>query len=594
MQENYINGLPRRWGASLSALFEKNKDEHEDKRRMVWELQSDAFHLPITSTLEEIATHAEQTARECYALCDQVKTVDAILEGIKEICDRKNVKYHESEKPRDTIARAIDPVWWNRQLRKEVARTLEHVAIQLGFTSLKQGPYISTESAIQQIMRNRQNAKLLESKVLVNQHGQEYKMSDLADLGIANKKIRLGELMTRMRGFEEIAFDMNHVAMFWTITCPSKFHAVGGENKKYNGATPRDAQAYLVAVWARIRAAFQRAAIKCYGIRIAEPHTDGCPHWHMMLFVEKYQQEKMESIITRHALDEDGYEPGALKNRVKLVRIEAGKGSAAGYIIKYISKNVAGEGVGEHKTRDGYTITNDLFDGIELTPSDRVTCWAQRWGIRQFQQIGGAPIGVWRELRRVKAETVQQAPEVIKAAWRAVQKIESDDAAIAKQADFAAYVNAQGGPFVGRNGAVRVATKMVLVEGRYETGEQERPCGVYAIRSPDEVYESVRYQWTLKGEKCAANPGMSPVFFALPWTGVNNCTRIGFSTARKMEVATKKLVKQVENKIFPASLGIDWPEIVRQGKAVERETKNFTMKRNNHVRNFEDVPVLRR
>jgi hypothetical protein len=121
-----------------------------------------------------------------------------------------------------------------------------------------------------------------------------------------------------------VAQDLRHVGMFWTITCPSKFHSVGGTNEKYNGATPRDAQAYLVKVWAKMRAAQHRQGIQPYGFRIAEPHSDGCPHWHM-LFVAREHAEAMNEIIRAYALAEDGAEAGAEKNRAKLVAIEAAR-----------------------------------------------------------------------------------------------------------------------------------------------------------------------------------------------------------------------------------------------------------------------------
>jgi hypothetical protein len=242
----------------------------------------------------------------------------------------------------------------------------------------------------------------------------------------------------------------------------------------------------------------------------------------MLLFVDPARVNDMEMIVTAYAIKEDEEERGAHENRVKLVRIEAGKGTAAGYIAKYVSKNIDGTGVGDHKVFENgttYTIVPDLFGNMELTPSARVTYWSQVWGIRQFQQIGGAPVGVWRELRRVKAEALLTAPEAVKAAHAAVQKIESTDPAVAKQADWAAYLWAQGGPDVMRKAlAVRVAAREVEINGRYKVGVQKKPVGVYAAAFPHEVYEGVHYRWTITdGRSSAAS-------ISRPRTGVNNCT----------------------------------------------------------------------
>jgi hypothetical protein len=404
--------------------------------------------------------------------------------------------------------------------------------------------------------QNRANAKLLESRIATNEHGQSYTVAELAAKGMGNKSLRRGELMTRIRGFEEVAEARRDVGMFWTITCPSEFHSVGGTNPNYNGATPRDAQAYLVNSWALQRAALARQGLKLYGFRIAEPHTDGCPHWHMLLFVGPTEQPKswhppmvaayiqrtaeeaatrVRRVITLYARYYHPFEPGAKKNRVKLVRIEAGKGTAAGYIAKYVAKNIDGAGVGDHKSFENgqtYIVAPDIFGDLEITASQRVTYWSQVWGIRQFQQIGGAPVGVWRELRRIKAEAIRQAPEVVRVAHAACQKIESEEAAVAKQADFGAYMMAQGGPVIGRRAAIKIAAKEVEIKGRYATYSAPKPVGVYAVAFPAEVYESVRFRWTIAGPGASAG-----VAFDLPRTGVNNCTGGGDPAWTKPEFA---------------------------------------------------------
>lgn len=522
-------GIPTRMARAMYALFQRDgQEEHQEKVDLIDRLLCDVDRIPLADERgfitgePSIYRAADEAARAAWDFCHKLGTADAILAAVAALCARRGIAPPKGDTDDERIARAVDKAWWRKHLRTEWKRRFEHTSIQLGLTYLRADPYVSRETAIMQDAQNRANMELLQQRIATNEHGQSFTVAELWAKGMGNKALRRGELMTRIRGFEEVADDLRHVGLFWTITCPSKFHSVGGTNPKYNGATPREAQAYLCDVWKKIRAALHRAGIRPYGFRIAEPHSDGCPHWHLLLFVAREDADAMEATVKHYALEEDGEEAGAQKNRVKLVRIEAGKGTAAGYIAKYVSKNIDGHGVGDHTTFEKgttYVLQPDVFGDLELTPSARVTYWSQVWGIRQFQQIGGAPVGVWRELRRVKAETILNAPEAIKAAHLACQKVESEDPAVAKQASYAAFLYAMGGPTVGRRGAIKIAARAITIKGRYATYEDEKPVGVYATAFPNEVYEGVHYRWTIDGAGSRPAAANRP-----PRTGVNNCT----------------------------------------------------------------------
>lgn len=332
-------------------------------------------------------------------------------------------------------ARAFCVRWWRRRLRKLAARGCEQVARSLGLVSKKKGLYCSDFRMSRRQGQQKRNRNLLERMQAENADGYKATLAELSDKGVSNPVNRHGELMTRIRGFEEIATELGFIGLFFTLTCPSKYHAVlssGRRNSKYEGATPAEAQKYLCDQWAKIRAKWQREDIRCFGFRVAEPHHDGTPHWHLMLFVLPDRKAAARHWFMKYALQVDGGERGAIDNRADCVEIDPAKGSAAGYIAKYISKNIAGAGVHGIDYESG---SGELW----ADTAARVDAWASCWGIRQFQQIGSVSVTVWRELRRIRNPELFDPAELqlIMAACTA--------------GDWCEFVRLMGGPLVRRD-----------------------------------------------------------------------------------------------------------------------------------------------
>lgn len=584
MYQSAYPNLPRRIAGVLSALYEGGgRAENKKKFAVIDAILADE-KIPLNLGVSGVHRKGDQMSREVFRIVAKCKTMLAIKMQVFELCKANGINMPVGETDGEILKRALDKAWWVRNLSIEVKRRHELANIQLGITGGTGDEYLSREVAMMQKRQNTANRKLLES-VIVTNGIDKYSLAELADLGMANKTLRKNELMTRIRGFEEIATELNHTAMFWTITCPSAYHSVQGRNKKYNGATPRQAQKYLCKIWSRMRAAFNREGIRPYGFRIAEPHTDGTPHWHMLFFVDRKDAARMEQIIKHHALAEDFGEWKEEENRVKLVHIETHNGmSAAGYIVKYISKNIDGGGVGDHMSfKDGetYIIKSDMLGQEEIVPSQRVTYWSQVWGIRQFQQIGGAPVGVWRELRRVPAEGIDKMPYEVQEAWEACQKdavvyldkekkpVLDDNGNPTTQASFANYLRAQGGVHMGKNYRVRIYKETAIVEGKYATYEQQKPVGIYAASAPDEIIKSKRYTWERVDVPLAVDFAFA---FGGSRTGVNNCTDYvphWQETKAKQEEKNQKFSRDYVDEAIRDSQGWDFErEYDKNGKLI--------------------------
>lgn len=394
-----------------------------------------------------------------WAMYQRAGAITQQLGQTPPLWDRINNKVFIEAEASSAIFRMTSPTWWRNHLRRKSNEWREHLQIALRNVSKKGNPYASRTTIGEWREQKHRTREFLKGMELEDTEGNRISLIDKYDGSVANPAIRRCELMTRIRGFENICNQLGYIGEFYTLTAPSKYHATtkaGYSNSKWSGSSPADTQRYLRSVWERVRAKLHREDLRIFGIRVAEPHHDGTPHWHMLMFMEPENVDRVREILRDYAFKEDSKELNsdkARKARFHAEAIDPDKGSATGYVAKYISKNI-----------DGYALDDELDDDTkqplkEMAPA--VSAWAARWRIRQFQFIGGAPVSVYRELRRMAD------PET--ALGLSVEFAAVHDAA--DVGDWAGYINAQGGPFVRRDDLV-VRTYYEQAEDLNEYGEE--------------------------------------------------------------------------------------------------------------------------
>ncbi|EMI7182100.1 replication endonuclease [Klebsiella pneumoniae] len=427
--------------------------------------------------------------------------------------ERVTKKYASEQDIAPAVMRMFNETWWRGRLRRIAAAWREYLQIAVGNVSKKKHTYASKTCVAEWREQKRRTREFLKGLELEDEDGNRISLIEKYDGSVANPAIRRCELMTRIRGFENICNELGYMGEFYTLTAPSKYHATtkaGYRNHKWNGANPSDTQSYLTSLWARIRAKLHREDIRIFGIRVAEPHHDATPHWHMLMFMLPEHAERVRTVIRDYAWQEDGNELSsdkARKARFHAEAIDLEKGSATGYVAKYISKNI-----------DGYALdgeTDDESGELLKDTAPAVSAWAARWHIRQFQFIGGAPVTVYRELRRM-ADT--ETAHGLSVEFAAVH-----DAADA--GDWAGYVNAQGGAFVRRDD-LQVRT---LYEARSEFNQygEETVCirGVYdaTVGAGSPVLTRLT-QWKIVPKRAVDLAVDLKGASAPSWSSVNNCT----------------------------------------------------------------------
>ncbi|MCX9115986.1 replication endonuclease [Providencia rettgeri] len=457
LAEHISNGFFTLYEAYCDQLIEQNDGDRE----IIYE---DSAQTQIYGALAELSLnlHVTPLYHQSYL---------KVLKNRKRRRGKQNLTTHQVI---PAISRLVNADYWHRKLKAHRTQWIEAIMIANMDVCINRHPYASKQ-AIRAVQAQRlSNMQYLQGMDIQDvETGERFDLFDKVMASVSNPEIRRMELMAQMAGIERVAKERGDIGMFITLTCPSKYHPTKqrkGKNKgdlhavlnhkwKDEAYTPKDGQRYLVKVWSRIRSAFNDNNINIYGVRVVEPHHDGTPHWHMLLFVDKASRAKAIDIIRKRALKEDGNEAGAQKYRFECKHMN--RGGAVGYIAKYIAKNI-----------DGYALDGEIDHetGKDLkSMAAAVTAWASTWRIPQFQFYKLPSKGAYRECRRLPrgvsiADKLGDVAERVRAA--------------ADQGKFDEYIMSQGGPCIRRREeTIRVAREVSDVNVYGE--EVQKVVGIY-------------------------------------------------------------------------------------------------------------------
>lgn len=475
------------------------------------------------------------------------------------------------------IARMMNNEWWVSQLKAQRMRWRESLLIAAGEVNKDRSPYAS-KTAIRDVHARRlANLEYLKSCELENKAtGERIDLISKVMASISNPEIRRMELMNTIAGIERYAASVGDVGMFITITTPSKYHPtrqVGkGENKTVQlnhgwndeAYTPKDGQRYLCGIWSKMRTAFKDNDLQVYGMRVVEPHHDATPHWHMMLFCKRSQRKQIIDIMRRYAMKEDGNERGAARNRFEAKHLN--KGGAAGYIAKYIAKNI-----------DGYALDGQLDKDTGKPLKDTasaVTAWASTWRIPQFKPIGIPTMGAYRELRKL--------PRGVSIASDFDERVEAARAA-ADEGEFDFYIAAQGGANVKRGDqTVRVARTTTDEVNEYEE-DIERVVGIYAPHlGAGHIRITRTSEWRIVPKAVAVEPLTLKSGIAAPRSPVNNCGKHDSGDEPVLTSTPSEQAAAVLNLINDGVIAWDDPEAVK----VLREALKHDAQQQNRLQRY--------
>lgn len=419
-------------------------------------------------------------------------------------------------------SRCCSASFWRRTLSTMLKRADEHLFLRLGLIGLYDEKYASDTSIDARENQLRAQRKWMQSTVLVpkefpnglsaSPHSSELRLIDI----VQTPEARYAKLYTFIKAMEILADESKLQSAMVTITLETEWHpnpSIGV--KQWNGKSPREAHQSFCKRWQSINRDLHRDGIRLSGLRVVEPHGDGCPHYHILMLYRpeheakilctlmKYFPDRMKVVSARKthkgavAHDRVLYKnrneliahksiPCSKKDRsqVEFSKIASGTSSAS-YVTKYLLATLPS---GMSQQAQVSEDNDDCGSSSKQSSVKRVDSYRSVWGMNRGQLFGIAKcLTIWDELRRM---TIPPLNATLRKLWEKARggnligRIEKGDE---RPGDAVGFLRALGGLDAARTqkkkNSKRLFLSRLVEEGLNKHGEViKKTVGICVIK----------------------------------------------------------------------------------------------------------------
>ncbi len=332
----------------------------------------------------------EELAATKAVLCSQkILNAESNIDEIDEAVKAKMIiqsSLHYAEKYNLTVQgnpitkrkKLESPDIWNRRLKQIKEIGSREIGRIFGFVGgASDNDYISSHTRNFQETKHQSSMAWMETMVVKNGDVE----IPLIDLYTRKQISKRASALSWLNGMDEYAGENNLQGAFITITCPSKFHISSASADHY---TIEDGHKYLTHMWHGVELLLASRRTKYYGVRAVEPHKDGLPHLHMIIYADEKSLLEIDELLKEKSCEIDNFETTSSDSQrydFRIIDTELGNPSA--YITKHI--------MDDYNPKNANKAVKGLSD---------IAYWVKDTRIRQLQFFRCPSKGLWDELRR--------------------------------------------------------------------------------------------------------------------------------------------------------------------------------------------------